>query len=131
MNTQALRRYAVIHLEVGMFISSADIPLCKTPFPLQGFYINNKADISKLALYCNYAMVNMRKRRVMQHCHNVLQLEVQDMPAVFTGRSCIRQSLKQRKPMRPRRQGRVKRLFLLMFASMFVMTIYPTLLKLF
>jgi len=51
-------------LAEGMYVSKLDRPWVGTPFPLQGFYIQNDEDISKLSQYCEYVNIDTIKSRV-------------------------------------------------------------------
>lgn len=51
-------------LAEGMYVSKLDRPWVGTPFPLQGFYIQNDEDISKLSQYCEFVSVDTLKSRV-------------------------------------------------------------------
>lgn len=50
-------------LEIGMFVSALDRSWLDTPFVIQGFRIENQAQIDKLREYCEYVLVDARKSR--------------------------------------------------------------------
>src|SRR6202521_387141 len=45
-------------LKVGMFVADLDRPWVDTPFPLQGFLIENDAQIAELRTHCEFVMVD-------------------------------------------------------------------------
>lgn len=57
------RRTFQIHvsgLQVGMFVAELDRPWLETPFLLQGFEIQNQADIEEVQKYCEHVFVEER-----------------------------------------------------------------------
>lgn len=50
-------------LHVGMFISGIDRPWRETPFPIQGFHIENRAQLEKIQHLCKWAYVDVQKSR--------------------------------------------------------------------
>jgi len=50
-------------LEVGMFICNLDRPWCETPYPIQGFYIDDASDITKLTGLCHHVYVDVHRAR--------------------------------------------------------------------
>lgn len=48
-------------LKIGMFISELDRPWLDTPFLIQGFLIEDIADIARLRLYCQYVYADTRR----------------------------------------------------------------------
>ncbi|GAA3936146.1 DUF3391 domain-containing protein [Litoribacillus peritrichatus] len=109
--SSALQRYSVDQLKVGMYISSLDVPICNTPFPVEGFYICTEDDILKLSKFCRSAEVNIKKSAFVQQCHSVLQLEVVDLPkAITTGYNAAAQQAQKRYKKQPKKPSRVKNL---------------------
>src|SRR5437762_5876430 len=45
-------------LKVGMFVADLDRPWVDTPFLLQGFLIEDEAQIAELRTYCDYVIVD-------------------------------------------------------------------------
>lgn len=54
----------VDQLRVGMFVSKLDRPWIETPFPLQGFYVKDLADIDLLKRYCRQVLIDVARSRV-------------------------------------------------------------------
>ena len=52
-------------LHVGMFISGIDRPWRETPFPIQGFHIENRAQLEKIQHLCKWAYVDVQKSRTL------------------------------------------------------------------
>jgi hypothetical protein len=52
------RKVSTANLKVGMYVSKLDRPWMQTPFLLQGFFIEDKAVISKLVEYCEYVYID-------------------------------------------------------------------------
>jgi len=48
-------------LKVGMYVCDLDRPWLETPYPLQGFYINNQSDIEDLVGYCKYVYIDIHR----------------------------------------------------------------------
>ena len=53
------RKVSTAYLKVGMYISKLDRPWMQTPFLIQGFFIEDKADIAKLVEYCDYVHIDV------------------------------------------------------------------------
>ncbi len=53
-------------LQIGMFVSGIDRPWRETPFPIQGFHIEKRAQLDKLKQLCEWVYVDVRKSR-FQH----------------------------------------------------------------
>lgn len=51
-------------LEVGMYVSNLDRPWLETPFMIQGFRLESKADIERLRQFCLYVYVDTQKSRI-------------------------------------------------------------------
>ena len=51
----------VNELTLGMFVSGLDRPWTQTPFPLQGFYINNLEEIQTLKVHCAHVFIDIAK----------------------------------------------------------------------
>ena len=49
-------------LKVGMYIAAVDRPWLDTPFAVQGFMIDNEADIDYVAAHCAHVYVDPRRR---------------------------------------------------------------------
>lgn len=45
-------KISVKELQKGMYVSDLDRPWCQTPFPIQGFYIQDETDIKRIAAFC-------------------------------------------------------------------------------
>ncbi len=50
-------------LQIGMFVSGIDRPWRETPFPIQGFHVENRAQLEKLKHLCKWVFVDVRKCR--------------------------------------------------------------------
>ena len=50
-------------LYIGLYISKLDCPWHKTPFPIQGFYIQNQEDINVIKGLCKYVFVDQGRSR--------------------------------------------------------------------
>ena len=50
-------------LQIGMFVSGIDRPWRETPFPIQGFHVENRAQLEKLKHLCKWVYVDVRKCR--------------------------------------------------------------------
>jgi HD-GYP domain-containing protein (c-di-GMP phosphodiesterase class II) len=55
------RQVRVHELRIGMFVSRLDRPWTETPFPLQGFLIRNRAQVERLAEYCESVWIDVDK----------------------------------------------------------------------
>jgi len=53
-------RVPVSELELGLFVSELDRPWLDTPFLLQGFLLDNDADLESLRNHCKYVYVDLR-----------------------------------------------------------------------
>lgn len=119
MSTGAKKIYAVEDLTVGMFISSLDVPMTETPFPLQGFYIKRKEQIQEISKYCNHVMVNVTKSRAAKMLCNTMQFEIEDIPKALTNPTGFKMEYRSRpaRKVKPQQKGRVGRLFGLLAIS--------------
>ncbi|MCK5793049.1 MAG: DUF3391 domain-containing protein, partial [Ketobacter sp.] len=52
-------------LHVGMFVSGIDRPWRETPFPIQGFHIENRAQLEKIQSLCKWVYVDVQKSRTL------------------------------------------------------------------
>lgn len=50
-------------LQVGMFVSGIDRPWRETPFPIQGFHIDNREQLDKLQHLCKWVYIDVHKSR--------------------------------------------------------------------
>lgn len=57
---------AIYHIKVpvskllrGMYVSNLDRPWVETPFPIQGFFIENPDQINDLSKYCKYVIIDI------------------------------------------------------------------------
>jgi HD-GYP domain-containing protein (c-di-GMP phosphodiesterase class II) len=55
------RQVRVHELRIGMFVSRLDRPWTETPFALQGFMIRNRAQVERLAEYCESVYIDVLK----------------------------------------------------------------------
>jgi len=53
------KKMAVANLATGMFVCELDRPWCRTPFPLQGFFITNAEDIVNVKRFCEYVYIDV------------------------------------------------------------------------
>jgi len=53
------RKVSTAYLKVGMYVSKLDRSWMQTPFLIQGFYIEDNAEISKLVEYCDYVFIDV------------------------------------------------------------------------
>lgn len=67
MNTTK-QRLTVEQLEVGMFVYGLDRPMCETPFPLQGFFIESFDQIVQLAHYCRSVVIDLQRTQAVARC---------------------------------------------------------------
>lgn len=54
-------------LQIGMFVSRVDRPWSETPFPIQGFHIENRQQLEKLQSLCLWVEVDVQKSRRLNH----------------------------------------------------------------
>ena len=52
-------RLHVSQLQIGMFVTELDRPWLDTPFLLQGFQIQNMAQLEELRQYCDYVTIDL------------------------------------------------------------------------
>ena len=52
-------------LQIGMFVSGIDRPWRETPFPIQGFHIENRAQLEKIQHLCKWVYVDVQKSRTL------------------------------------------------------------------
>ena len=66
----------VRELKAGMFVSKLDCPWHKTPFPVQGFYIQGEEDLLRVQRHCRHVFVDVEKAKVKfsYAAHAVLSL---------------------------------------------------------
>jgi HD-GYP domain-containing protein (c-di-GMP phosphodiesterase class II) len=66
----------VRELKAGMFVSKLDCPWHKTPFPVQGFYIQGEEDLLRIQRHCRHVFVDVEKAKVKfsYAAHAVLNL---------------------------------------------------------
>ncbi|MFZ5605358.1 MAG: HD-GYP domain-containing protein [Pseudomonadota bacterium] len=50
-------------LQIGMFVSGIDRPWRETPFPIQGFHIEDRTQLEKLQHLCKWVYVDVRRSR--------------------------------------------------------------------
>lgn len=50
-------------LAPGMYVSRLDRPWIETPFPIQGFHIQDEGDIKNLRAYCQYVYIDRQRSR--------------------------------------------------------------------
>lgn len=55
----------VDELQVGMYVSKLDRPWIETPFPLQGFYVRDLAEIDQLRRHCRNVTIDLARSRVV------------------------------------------------------------------
>lgn len=53
------RKVSTAYLKVGMYVSKLDRPWMQTPFLIQGFFIEDKAQIIKLVEYCEFVYIDV------------------------------------------------------------------------
>lgn len=53
------RKVSTAYLKLGMYVSKLDRPWGQTPFLIQGFFIEEESDISKLVEYCDYVYIDI------------------------------------------------------------------------
>jgi HD-GYP domain-containing protein (c-di-GMP phosphodiesterase class II) len=58
------RKILVDELQVGMYVSRLDRPWIETPFPLQGFYVKDLAELDQLRRYCSEVTIDVSRGRV-------------------------------------------------------------------
>lgn len=52
-------------LQIGMFVSGIDRPWRETPFPIQGFHIEDRTQLEKLQHLCKWVYVDVRRSRAL------------------------------------------------------------------
>lgn len=57
-------RLHVSDLREGMFVCDLDCPWSKTPFPLEGFEIDNEVAIDKVKQYCQHVHIDLDRSKV-------------------------------------------------------------------
>jgi len=67
------------HLQPGMYVSGLDHPWLDTPFSLQGFMIQNEAQIKNLSLFCDYVFIDEKR--------SITQLDIDTKPTPSNGRT--------------------------------------------
>ena len=77
--SKQLKKITVEQLEEGIFVFGLDRPVCETPFPLQGFYIRSFTDITKLADYCRYVVIDTVRSRLASNNRWSIQLHSPDL----------------------------------------------------
>jgi HD-GYP domain-containing protein (c-di-GMP phosphodiesterase class II) len=50
-------------LQIGMFVSGIDRPWRETPFPIQGFHIENRPQLEKIQSLCKWVYIDVQKSR--------------------------------------------------------------------
>lgn len=55
----------VDELQIGMYVSKLDRPWIETPFPLQGFYVRDLAEIDQLRRHCRNVTIDLARSRVV------------------------------------------------------------------
>lgn len=68
------KKIHVSELRVGMFVSQLDRDWLETPFLLQGFHIEEEADIDVVAEYCEYVYIDddkSAKHKASEHSSDV------------------------------------------------------------
>ncbi len=60
-------------LQLGMYVSQLDRPWLETPFILQGFFLEEQADIDLVAEHCAYVYVDPRRRTLVKHTAKVVK----------------------------------------------------------
>lgn len=53
----------VDELQIGMYVSKLDRPWIETPFPLQGFYVRDLAEIDQLRRHCRNVTIDLARSR--------------------------------------------------------------------
>jgi len=54
-------------LQQGMFVSDLDRPWHETPFPLQGFYIQQDDDVKALSEFCRHVYIDIKRQKLKHH----------------------------------------------------------------
>lgn len=57
------RKLSTDGLQIGMFVSRVDRPWAQTPFPIQGFHIEDRAQLELLQQLCNWVEIDIQKSR--------------------------------------------------------------------
>jgi HD-GYP domain-containing protein (c-di-GMP phosphodiesterase class II) len=58
--TRRRLRVSVANLELGLFVAELDRPWVDTPFLMQGFLLDNDADLETLRKYCRYVYIDLK-----------------------------------------------------------------------
>jgi len=61
MSNIVREKLSIGDLKVGMYVCDLDRPWLDTPYPLQGFFINNDSDIQALLGYCHYVYIDIHR----------------------------------------------------------------------
>ena len=56
-------------LHIGMFVSRVDRPWSSTPFPIQGFHIENQEQLAQVQALCAWVEIDIRKSRRLNRLH--------------------------------------------------------------
>ncbi|MDX1693166.1 MAG: DUF3391 domain-containing protein [Ketobacteraceae bacterium] len=57
------RRITTDKLHIGMFVSRVDRPWSSTPFPIQGFHIDSRAQLEQVQSLCGWVEIDIQKSR--------------------------------------------------------------------
>lgn len=86
----------VDELQVGMYVSKLDRPWIETPFPLQGFYIRDLAEIDQLKRHCRNVTIDLARSRVavepVQHVTQPVARPAEAKPAAAKVRRPVYQN---------------------------------------
>ena len=77
-------RISVRGLELGMFVSRLDKPWLETPFPMQGFLVEEDEDLDKLKRICSHVFVDITSGKSPDA--RFIELEAVDVVEVARGR---------------------------------------------
>jgi len=70
-------RLRACDLRPGMFVCELDRPWLETPFMLQGFEVENDADIEAVMQYCEYVYIDLMRTKVVR-------VTIDELPGSFT-----------------------------------------------
>ena len=76
------REIPVHELRIGMFVGRLDRPWTETPFPLQGFLIHNRAQVERLAEYCETVWIDVEKSSAAEPMPALQSLTPGENPAI-------------------------------------------------
>lgn len=92
----------------GMYVSRLDRPWIDTPYPIEGFYIQNEKDINQLTKFCQHVFIDIDLTRLKISSNDLdLTLDAESSSKPFI--SSIESIVSGQKAPPPREKGSLKR----------------------